>query len=43
MTLEVWDYDRNKDDDFLGRCHLDLSEDRDENSQWIQLEGVRWK
>jgi len=41
MTLEVWDYDRNKDDDFLGRCHLDLSEDRDENSQWIQLEGVR--
>lgn len=24
MALEVWDYDRNKDDDFLGRCHLDL-------------------
>ena len=22
--LQVWDYDRNKDDDFLGRCHLDL-------------------
>ena len=22
--LQVWDYDRNKDDDFLGRCHLDI-------------------
>jgi len=41
MTLEVWDYDRNKDDDFLGRCHLDLSEDENESSRWIRLKGVR--
>jgi len=41
LTLEVWDYDRGQDDDFLGRCHLDLSEDGDEKSRWIRLEGVK--
>jgi len=41
LTVEVWDYDKNKDDDFLGRCHLEISEDGDDDSRWIRLEGVR--
>ena len=42
LGLEVWDWDRNKEDDFLGRCSLDLSGVvAEERRSWERLQGVR--
>ena len=42
LNLEVWDFDKNKDDDFLGRTSFHLAElEEAKVERWVKLEGVR--